>query len=87
MEEVPACAVECSPGVLLSLLGNLLRNAIKYLGDAKTREVTLRIKTRRNRVLFEIEDTGPGIPAHLTRRVFEPYVRLPSTRPVYQRRR
>jgi signal transduction histidine kinase len=60
------------------LIGNLLRNAIKYLGDAKTREVTLRIKARRGRVLFEVEDTGPGIPAHLTRRVFEPYVRGPN---------
>ena len=77
--EIPACAVECSPGVLLSLLGNLLRNAIKYLGDSTTREVTLRIKGRRGRVLFEVEDTGPGIPQHLSRRVFEAYVRGPHT--------
>jgi signal transduction histidine kinase len=77
-DDVAACAVECSPGVLLSLLGNLLRNAIKYLGDSKTREVTLRVRARRNRVLFEVEDTGPGIPQHLTRRVFEPYVRGPN---------
>ena len=76
--EIPACAVGCSPGVLLSLLQNLLRNAIKYLGDSKVRDVTLRIKQRRGRVLFEIEDTGPGIPAHLTRRVFDPYVRGPN---------
>jgi len=76
--EVPACAVACSPGVLMSLLGNLLRNAIKYLGDSKAREVTLRIRSRRGRVLFEVEDTGPGIPSHLTRRVFEPYVRGPN---------
>jgi signal transduction histidine kinase len=77
-EDVPVCSVECSAGVLLSLLGNLLRNAIKYLGDSKTREVTLRVRARRNRVLFEVEDTGPGIPQHLTRRVFEPYVRGPN---------
>jgi signal transduction histidine kinase len=76
--EIPACAVGCSPGVLLSLLGNLLRNALKYLGDAKTRDITLRVKARRGQVLFEVEDTGPGIPAHLTRRVFDPYVRGPN---------
>ena len=79
IEPVPACAVSCSPGVLLSLLGNLLRNAIKYLGDSEAREVTLRIRRRRGRVLFEVEDTGPGIPASLGVRIFEPYVRGPNT--------
>ena len=74
----PDCWVPCSPGVLLSLLGNLLRNAIKYLGEAQVREVTLRIRRRRGRVVFEVEDTGPGIPPSLTERVFEPYVRGPN---------
>lgn len=74
----PDCWVPCSPGVLLSLLGNLLRNAIKYLGEAQVREVSLRIRRRRGRVVFEVEDTGPGIPPLLTERVFEPYVRGPN---------
>jgi signal transduction histidine kinase len=76
--EIPACAVACSPGVLLSLIGNLLRNAIKYLGDSADRQITLRVKQHRGRVLFEVEDTGPGIPAHLTRTVFQPYIRGPN---------
>jgi len=74
----PLCAVACSSGVLLSLLGNLLRNALKYLGDSNTREVALRVRPRRGRVLFEVEDTGPGIPPSLAARVFEPYVRGPN---------
>ena len=74
----PDCLVPCSEGVLLSLLGNLLRNAIKYLGEAQVREVSLRIRRRRGRVVFEVEDTGPGIPPSLTERVFEPYVRGPN---------
>jgi signal transduction histidine kinase len=71
--------VACSPGVLLSLLGNLLRNGLKYLGNAETREVMLRVRLRRGRVLFEVEDTGPGIPASLGMRIFEPYIRGPNT--------
>ena len=74
----PDCWVPCSSGVLLSLLGNLLRNAIKYLGEAQVREVSLRIRRRRGRVVFEVEDTGPGIPPSLTERVFEPYERGPN---------
>jgi signal transduction histidine kinase len=73
--EPPDCGVACSPGVLLSLLGNLLRNALKYLGEAPVRNVCLRVRQRRGRVLFEVEDTGPGIPAGLVSTIFEPYVR------------
>ena len=78
-DEVVDCAVACSPGVLLSVLGNLLRNAIKYLGDVPVREVSLRVRRRRGRVLFEVEDSGPGIPPSLGSRIFEPYVRGPNT--------
>src|SRR6266478_2481568 len=78
-DDVPDVAVACSPGVLLSLLGNLLRNGLKYLGNAEVREVSLRVRPRRGRVLFEVEDTGPGIPPALGQRIFEPYFRGPNT--------
>src|SRR3984893_7094831 len=77
--EVADCTVACSPGVLLSLLGNLLRNGLKYLGNAEFREVLLRVRQRRGRVVFEVEDTGPGIPASLGPLIFEPYIRGPNT--------
>jgi signal transduction histidine kinase len=75
IEPVPRFAVSCTPGVLLSLLSNLLRNGLKYVGDAAVRQVTLRVKPRRGRVLFEVEDTGPGIKPAEVQRIFEPYVR------------
>jgi len=78
-EDVPDVAVACSSGVLLSLLGNLLRNGIKYLGSAEVREVSLRVRERRGRVTFEVEDTGPGVPPELGNRIFQPYIRGPNT--------
>jgi len=78
IEPPPACSVACSQGVLLSLLSNLMTNAIKHLGDSTRREVELRVKRQRGRVLFEVEDSGPGIPASLGERIFEPYVRGPK---------
>ena len=56
-----------------------MRNGLKYLGNAEVREVCLRVRNRRSRVVFEVEDTGPGIPASLGTRIFEPYVRGPNT--------
>ena len=84
VEPVPECAVACSPGVLMVVLNNLIRNAIKYLGDASDRVVLLRVRPRRSSVLLEVEDSGPGIPAELGDRIFEPYIRGPrasATRP------
>jgi signal transduction histidine kinase len=51
---------------------NLIDNAV----DATDGKGTLTIRTAReaNRVLIEIGDDGPGIPAELQRRVFEPFV-------------
>jgi signal transduction histidine kinase len=68
-------AVRCAGGVLASLLSNLLRNAIKHMGNSPRRQVELRISPRYDRVRFEVEDTGPGLPPDLLGPVFDPYVR------------
>lgn len=78
-EPFEPCAVSCSTGVLISLLSNLLRNALKYLGESERRTVTLRVRPGRLRVAFEVIDTGPGVPIALRERIFEPYVRGPRT--------
>jgi signal transduction histidine kinase len=84
VEPIPECAVACSPAVLVIVLSNLIRNAIKYLGDASERVVLLRVRPRRSTVLLEVEDSGPGVPLELGDRIFEPYIRGPrvsATRP------
>jgi len=84
VDPVQECAVACSPGVLVVILSNLMRNALKYLGESAERSVVLRVRPRRSAVLFEVEDSGPGIPAELGDHIFEPYVRgrrASATRP------
>ncbi len=75
----PCPEAACHEGVLASLLGNLVRNALKYMGDSSRRTVTLRVRTIDDRLHFEVEDSGPGIPEELAERIFEPYVRGPET--------
>jgi signal transduction histidine kinase len=72
-------AVRCASGVLASLLSNLLRNAIKHMGSSARRQVEVRIATRYDRVRFEVEDTGPGLPPELVPQAFDPYVRGAGT--------
>lgn len=53
-------------------IGNLVRNACQF---TESGEVVVRVASDR----IEIEDTGPGIPAGIRDRVFERFVRGPSS--------
>jgi signal transduction histidine kinase len=75
VELEPTPPVACSEGVLTSIVANLVRNAIKYLGDGADRRVTIRAREAGGLVRLEVEDTGPGVPPELGDRVFELYVR------------
>lgn len=67
--------VRASPGVVTSIVQNLARNALKYLGSAAVRKVEVRAQMAGRMVRVEVEDTGPGLPPGMEQAVFEPYVR------------
>jgi signal transduction histidine kinase len=76
----PVCDVEvrCTHGAFASVLGNLLENAIKYVGDGSgPRRIVLRAGTRNgHRVRVEVDDSGPGLPPGAEAAVFEPFRRV-----------
>jgi signal transduction histidine kinase len=76
---LPSVEIGCSPAVLIVLLSNLVRNAIKHMGDRPIRQVQLRVDDAGDRVRFEVEDTGPGLPPEIEGRAFDLYVHGPTT--------
>ena len=56
---------------------NLLDNAFKYAGTPPLVEVILHPETA-ERVVAEIRDNGPGIPARMRKKIFRRFVRLGS---------
>jgi signal transduction histidine kinase len=82
VEDLPDCQVGCAPGILQSLIGNLVTNAIKYMpADASERVVTIRAHENRILVRVEVADTGAGVPAEARNRIFQPYVRVQTQQP------
>jgi signal transduction histidine kinase len=77
VEPVASLAVACPAGPLGSVLGNLVRNALKFIVESPPTERRIRVRAQPcgDRVRIEVEDTGPGIPAGMERAIFEPFVR------------
>ena len=67
--------LEGDPMALRRLFSNLLENAVKFGGRARTRV----FRDDANAVV-EIEDDGPGIPPQDTEKVFEPFYRREPSR-------
>lgn len=63
------------PVALRRALRNLVENAVRYGGTAR-----LRLRETPAEVAIAVEDEGPGIPADKLAEVFEPFVRLETSR-------
>jgi signal transduction histidine kinase len=75
VEVEPGLFVPASTGVMASIVGNLARNALLYLGDADQRVVTIRARRVEKGCAIDVVDTGPGIAPDLAKRLFEPFQR------------
>lgn len=73
-----AVEVVASKELLTRALSNLLRNALKYAGDAGP--IRVRAEKRADTVLLIVEDKGPGVAAQYLDRLFEPFFRPEPSR-------
>lgn len=68
--------VEADSAQLREAVDNLIGNALKYTPPGGS--VTVRLSERSGHAVFEVEDTGPGIPDELQPRLFTPFFRARS---------
>ncbi len=54
------------------VLANLVHNAVDALHDQNGGQVTVRAELKNGSLLLEVEDNGPGMPADVASRAFEP---------------
>ena len=59
---------------LVTILTNLLENALKYTGDAKA--ITLRAEVTRESLLLTVTDNGLGLTRADRKRIFKPYFQV-----------
>jgi signal transduction histidine kinase/DNA-binding NarL/FixJ family response regulator len=66
-------ALRANPIRIRQMLDNLIGNAIKYTPKEGT--IRIKIRTEERQLIFEIGDTGPGIPSDEQSHIFEKFYR------------
>ncbi|MBW2605127.1 MAG: HAMP domain-containing histidine kinase [Deltaproteobacteria bacterium] len=74
----PEIRVVASPELLTRALANLVRNAVKYAGNAGP--ISVSAEKREDEVAIEVRDTGSGVPENLLDQLFEPFFRPEPSR-------
>jgi len=74
----PELEAVAQPQLLARALANLVRNALRYAGQAGPIEVVARAQG--DEVAIAVRDRGPGVPAEAMPRLFEPFFRIEADR-------
>lgn len=74
----PSLMAMADEPLLTRAIGNLVRNALRYAGDAGA--ISLSARREHDRVAISIEDEGPGVPAAALERLGEAFYRPESAR-------
>jgi len=74
----PKIRVIADSKLLARALANIIRNAVKYAGNAGPIHVSA--KREGNKIEIEVKDSGPGVPDDLVKHIFEPFFRPEPSR-------
>ncbi len=74
----PGTRVMAHPALLSRAVANLVRNAVKYGGQAGA--VHIAAKEEKTAVSIEIRDSGPGVPEAMMDDIFKPFFRPETSR-------
>ena len=74
-DEIARTPYNCRPGAIKRALTNLIENACHYGGSARVSLIQ-----EADELKIQVRDKGPGIPESEWERVFDPFVRLESSR-------
>jgi len=75
-QNLPAILVD--PALLEQVILNMIQNALIFMQDREKKELKIATGQDKRFLQIRISDTGPGIPVHNRKRVFEPFF---STKP------
>ncbi len=73
-----ALQAQAEPELLSRALANLVRNALRYAGQAGP--ITVSATSQDGRITLTVADCGPGVPEETMGQIFDPFFRLEQSR-------
>jgi len=55
---------------------NVIRNAVKYTAPGTAVEILARVSAESGELVTTVQDRGPGVPASMLRKIFDPFTRV-----------
>ena len=77
-EIAPDIRVKAAPELLTRAVANLIRNAVKYAGNAGP--VYISAEKQKDKIALIVRDAGPGVPETMLDQLFEPFFRPEASR-------
>jgi signal transduction histidine kinase len=62
--------------VMVQILINLIENSIKFGRKSPERQIAIRVENQENHATIQVSDTGPGIPRHALKKIFDDFYRV-----------
>ncbi len=79
IEREPVGDFEYDREVMIQIVINLIENSMKFGKESPVKSITLSVAQDRGRVLITVSDSGPGIPRHALKKVFDDFYRVESS--------
>jgi two-component system sensor histidine kinase CpxA len=73
---IPDCTLQGNPGLLMSAIENIIRNAIHYSQD----RIQVTFTRQSNELVISVEDNGEGVPEDELEDIFRPFYRVSTAR-------
>jgi signal transduction histidine kinase len=64
---------------MIQILINLAENSIKFGRTSEKKEIIISVKNEKKYATISISDTGPGIPGHALKKIFEDFYRVDNS--------
>ena len=68
---VPRCRSDATAHDIVTIVGNLLENAVEAIGQSPEREILVSLRHEEDQLCLAIEDTGPGLSPEILEHLFE----------------
>ena len=62
--------------VMVQILINLIENSLKFGRQSEIRQIAVSVQNREDHVAVTVSDTGPGIPRHALKKIFDDFYRV-----------